>query len=61
MRMPNDGFFPKIKSVDEMTAEDVPLLVKQKNFEQIRELTKLKVKGVETPLSNALLTNLYDI
>jgi hypothetical protein len=41
--MPNDGIFPNIKSVDELTAEDIPMLVKQKNFELLGELSKLRI------------------
>jgi hypothetical protein len=58
--MPNDGIFPKIKSVDELTVEDIPKLVKQKNFALLEELSKLRIQGLETPLSNALIASLYD-
>ena len=58
--MPNDGIFPKIKSVDELTVDDIPILVKQKNFALIAELSKLRIQGLETPISNALIASLYD-
>lgn len=58
--MPNDGLFPKVKSVEELTAEDIPNIIKQKNFKLLAELVKLRVNGFATPLSDALISNIYD-
>lgn len=58
--MADDGIFPKVKSVEELTAEDVPSLIKQKNFKVLADLVKLRVNGIETPLSDTLIANLYD-
>jgi hypothetical protein len=36
LRLPNDGLFPSIKAVEDLTESDVPKLVKQKRFETIK-------------------------
>jgi hypothetical protein len=35
-RLPNDGLFPPVKAIEELGEADVPLLVKNKQFDTIR-------------------------
>lgn len=58
VRFPNDGLFPAIKAVEDMTVHDVPILIKQKQYETLYNLIQHSVQATETPLVNALVSQL---
>ena len=62
LRDPADGLYPKMKSIDEMQAEDVPDLVNAPQAEErIRELVTKRAFARDNPqLVNALISQLYD-
>lgn len=55
-RAPNDGLFPPIKPVEEMTHLDLPLLIKEKRFDTLADLIKLKLTQEDPQLTNALIS-----
>ena len=54
-REPNDGLFPPMKAVEDLCADDVANLIKNKQFETIKQLIDLRVEDEQTPLVNTLI------
>lgn len=61
LRLPQDGLFPQIKAVEDLTATDVPQLVLQKRFDILRELIDLRVNGTVTPIVQCLIQQLSTV
>lgn len=62
LRQPSDGLYPKMKSVHEMEAEDVPELASMPQPDkQLEELVAKRAYARDNPkLVNALIGHLYD-
>lgn len=54
-RAANDGLFPPIKAVEDMTDADIPLLVKEKKFDTLKDLINLKISENDVKMTDALI------
>lgn len=54
-RAANDGLFPPIKAVEDMTESDIPLLIKEKKFDTLKELIDLKLQQDDSQMTDSLI------